>query len=195
MDGRTLAPFALVAALVVAAPIGPAWAPQQPPQAAIPVAPVQPVVTPAKPAAKPVKAASAAELSCLAMNVYWESRGQPLSGQAAVAHVTLNRAAAPGFPASICGVVHQSCQFGWTCDGKSNSPTDPAAWDEAMDVAKRAVAGDPDPTGGALYFHHVQERPQWVRGRYGHRVVIGQHVFFAVKNESEPQLAHAPQTP
>ncbi|MBC7905871.1 MAG: cell wall hydrolase [Rhodospirillaceae bacterium] len=166
--------------------MGAAWAPRPSPSAAIPQ--LQPV---AAPALKPAKTVSPAELRCLAMNVYWESRGQPVAGQAAVAHVTLNRASSPSFPASICGVVHQSCQFGWTCDGKGNQPTDAAAWAESVDVAKRALAGEPDPTGGALYFHHVEERPQWARGRYGTRVVIGQHVFFNVKDGSERQLAQA----
>lgn len=192
MDGRSplslaLGPLALVAVLVVAEPMGSAWAPRPSPDAAIPQ--VQPAAAAAAPA--PAKTVSASELRCLAMNVYWESRGQPLAGQAAVAHVTLNRVNAPGFPASICGVVHQSCQFGWTCDGKKDLPTEPTAWAESVDMAKRALAGEPDPTGGALYFHQLSERPQWARGRYGHRVVIGQHVFFNVKDGSERQLAQA----
>lgn len=190
MDGRSLAPFALplalVAILVVAGPIGPAWAPRPSSDAALP-----PVPQADAPAIIPARKVSAAELRCLALNVYWESRGQPLSGQAAVAHVTLNRMLSPSFPASICGVVHQGCQFGWTCDGKDDQPTAPAAWSEAMDVAKRALAGEPDPTDGALYFHHVDERPQWARGRYGHRTVIGQHIFFNVKDGTERQLAQS----
>lgn len=190
MDGRTppslARPLALVAALVVAGPVGPAWAPR-PSQDAVPPQ-VEPVaVAPAPPA----KTVSAAELRCLVLNVYWEARGQPLDGQAAVAHVTLNRTNSPAFPASICGVVHQSCQFGWTCDGKADQPTDPAAWDESVEVAKRALAGEPDPTSGALYFHQLAEKPQWARGRYDNRVVIGQHVFFNVKDGSERQLAEA----
>ncbi|MBX9635507.1 MAG: cell wall hydrolase [Magnetospirillum sp.] len=188
MDGRTLTPFALIAALVVAGPIGPAWAPRPSPEAVI--ANMQPVEPPAPPH-NPARQVSAAELRCLALNVYWESRGQPLRGQAAVAHVTLNRTVSPDFPASICGVVHQGCQFGWTCDGKKDLPTTPAAWADSLEVAKRALAGEPDPTGGALYFHHVQERPQWAQGRYDNRITIGQHVFFNVKNGSERQLAQA----
>lgn len=185
MDGRFLAPLAPVAVAAALALPGTAWAPQ-PPAGASPPRPV--VAATPKPAPR---ALSAADLRCLALNVYWESRGQPLAGQAAVAHVTLNRAASPQFPASICGVVYQGCQFGWTCDASRKGPPEAAAWEEALDVARRAAAGAPDPTNGALYFHHVQERPQWARGRYGHRVVIGQHIFFNVGDDRPQQVAQA----
>lgn len=185
MDGRRLAPLAplAVAALVAVPLIGvsaPAWAPQPPAGASPPPVPVAAV--PAKPAGRQL---SNRELRCLALNVYWESRGQPVAGQAAVAHVTLNRTADSRFPRTVCGVVYQGCQFGWTCDRRANGPTEDAAWDEALAVARRAAAGERDPTGGALYFHHVHERPQWVRGHYGHRVVIGQHVFFTTAEDQQ----------
>ncbi|MGE5516562.1 MAG: cell wall hydrolase [Bacteroidota bacterium] len=186
MDGRTLAAFApLVLAAVIAAPAT-AWAPPPPAGSSPPPVPVasEPVVTNA-----PARQLSAKDLRCLALNVYWESRGQPRSGQAAVAHVTLNRTADSRFPHTVCGVVYQGCQFGWTCDKRGNAPTEDSAWEEALTVARTAAAGDRDPTGGALYFHHVHEKPQWARGRYGHRVVIGQHVFF--NTQEDQQLAEA----
>lgn len=194
MDGRNLTPLASLAApltglsLMLATLPAPAWAPEPTPGARPPK--VQVAAAPA-PAPRPARRATAAEMRCLALNVYWEARGQPLSGQAAVAHVTLNRTEAPGFPATICGVVHQGCQFGWTCDRRSNSRLDPAAWDEAQAVARRALAGEVDPSRGALYFHAISEHPAWVRGHYGHRVVIGQHVFFNTRDH-EQQVAEAP---
>ncbi len=177
MDGRCLAPLVPLAVAALMAVPGDAWAPQ-------PAAGAAPPPPPAPPAAStPARQQSAADFTCLALNVYWESRGQPLAGQAAVAHVTLNRVAAPGFPASVCKVVYQGCQFGWTCDGRPKTPTDAGAWEQAQAVARRAAAGERDPTGGALYFHHVQERPAWARGRYGQRIVIGHHVFFNVADK------------
>lgn len=138
---------------------------------------------------------SAAERECLALNVYWESRGQPAEGQEAVAHVTLNRVGAASFPATICGVVHQGgpeapCQFGWYCDNRADIPTDPAGWAEAQAAADRALAGAPDPTDGALYFHGRQERPQWAQTRYGRKTTIGDHVFFNVRGSE--QVAQTP---
>ena len=45
------------------------------------------------------------ELHCLAGAVYFESRGEPLDGQLAVAQVIVNRAEDRRFPSSYCGVV------------------------------------------------------------------------------------------
>src|SRR5688572_22282571 len=47
------------------------------------------------------------ELRCLAENIYFEARGEPLKGQYAVAEVTLNRMVSPFFPDSECDVVHE----------------------------------------------------------------------------------------
>jgi spore germination cell wall hydrolase CwlJ-like protein len=47
------------------------------------------------------------DLECLVRNVYHESRGESLIGQAAVAHVTLNRVRSPAYPDSVCDVVWQ----------------------------------------------------------------------------------------
>lgn len=184
MDGRRLAPLAplAVTAVLLAVPAT-AWAPLPPAGSS----PPQPAVS--APAASAARSLSARDLRCLALNVYWESRGQPQIGQAAVAHVTLNRTADSRYPHTVCGVVYQGCQFGWTCDGRGNAPADDAAWEQALTIARTAAAGEHDPTGGALYFHHVHEHPQWVRGRYGHRVVIGQHVFF--NTQEDQQVAEA----
>jgi len=48
-----------------------------------------------------------AEMQCLAGTVYFESKGESLQGQLAVARVVLARVASSRFPNSICGVVFQ----------------------------------------------------------------------------------------
>ena len=60
---------------------------------------------------KTVKATNA-EIMCLAKNIYYEARGEPLHGKIAVAQVTLNRVThRTQFEASICGVVYAKNQF------------------------------------------------------------------------------------
>src|SRR5260221_6400587 len=64
------------------------------------------------------------DLQCLAENIYFEARGEPLDGQYAVAEVTLNRTGAQNFPHKICEVVHETrwdpnrrrfvADFSWT---------------------------------------------------------------------------------
>ena len=128
------------------------------------------------------------ELHCLALNVYWEGRGESAQGQAAIAHVTLNRVADARFPKSVCQVVHQGgrgrpCQFSWWCGQKNHAPADGAAWTMALDVARRAMAdpGD-DPTGGALYFHEKDRTPHWAKRKAGGGRVIGHHVYFRLRS-------------
>ncbi len=47
------------------------------------------------------------QTNCLATAVYFESRGESLEGQLAVAHVVMNRAASGRYPSDWCGVVKQ----------------------------------------------------------------------------------------
>ena len=49
-------------------------------------------------------------LTCIALNVYYEARSEPLEGQYAVAHVVLNRVADDKFPDDACKVVKQGLE-------------------------------------------------------------------------------------
>lgn len=121
------------------------------------------------------------DLVCLALNVYHEARGEPEAGQAAVAHVTLNRVEHPAFPGSVCGVVSQcagnACQFGWWRRA-GLEPREPDAWDRALDVAADALAGESaDPTRGAQYFVDAgRPTPGWAK-RFAATATIGGHRF------------------
>lgn len=190
MDGRTTT-LAATAILAVVGLATPSLAPAPLPDAQARLAATAPRSIPK------LRAVSVAELECLAQNVYFESRGEPVQGRAAVAHVTLNRVGAEGFPDTICGVVRQGgplgpCQFEWVCDGKPDTPAEPEAWLDAQAVAYRALTGSIDPTGGALYFHHVSLSPAWASARRAPKV-IGRHVFFRLEGGDlgERQLAQA----
>lgn len=138
------------------------------------------------------------EVRCLALNVYFEARGEPLKGRYAVAAVTLNRVASPDFPNTICQVVLQGmeygrdrCQFSWVCDGRSDHPSDAKAWRSARNVALNTLfRKPPDPTKGALYFHATRVRPAWSRVMV--RVVrIGRHIYYR-QPTTVAQDNHAP---
>jgi spore germination cell wall hydrolase CwlJ-like protein len=105
-----------------------------------------------------VKAATP-EIRCLAENIYYEARDQPISGQVAVAFVTLNRVNHRAFPNSICRVVKQRrlgvCQFTWVCVSQ-NREFNLTAWRKALVLAEGVVINFnyiTDPTYGALYYH------------------------------------------
>lgn len=127
------------------------------------------------------------ELECLALNVYFEARGEPQEGQIAVAQVVMNRVADARFPDSVCGVVKQGgtdsidCQFSWWCDNRADRPKHQRDWQAAQNIARIVYwGGTDDPTGGALWYHTVGLRAYW-RGDYQRGPVIGNHVFYRDK--------------
>ena len=77
---------------------------------------------------------------CLALNVYFEARSEPINAQFAVAEVTMNRVNSDAYPDTVCEVVWQRKQFSWTHDGKSDNPKDGHAWRVALAVAKSTLS-------------------------------------------------------
>lgn len=127
------------------------------------------------------------DLQCLAENIYFEARGEPLDGQYAVAEVTLNRTRAQHFPHTVCAVVHESrwdpirrrhvADFSWTSLG-ALSPEDGPAWKQALAVASAAYDDlHPSLVPGALYYHATWVRPDWARSRRA-VATIGNHIFY-----------------
>ena len=124
------------------------------------------------------------ELLCLATNIYHEAGGESDRGKAAVAHVTLNRAKSPRYPNDICKVVYQkstrTCQFSWTCDGRSDivpNKTYNKRWQDSLQIALLVIDKIiKDPTNGAMFFHERTINPGWRRlVRTAH---IGNHIFY-----------------
>jgi len=58
------------------------------------------------------------EMECLAGAIYFESKGEPLEGQLAVAEVVINRAGSGRYPADICSVITQPWQFSFIRKGR-----------------------------------------------------------------------------
>ena len=80
------------------------------------------------------------ELECLAGAVYFESKGEPLSGQLAVANVIINRTKSGRFPTSICSVVKQPGQFSFVRGGRIPAVGANAQYRTATAIAKVALA-------------------------------------------------------
>ena len=110
-------------------------------------------------------------LICLALNVYHETRGSPMSEGYAVSHVVLNRVAHDRWPDDVCSVVKQGyskgkhkCQFSWYCDGKSDTPYEKKAWALSQMIAQDVLDGTvPDNTGGATHYHAHYVNPYWAK--------------------------------
>jgi spore germination cell wall hydrolase CwlJ-like protein len=118
-----------------------------------------------------------AETHCLAGAVYFESKGESLSGQLAVARVVLARAKSGRFPSTICGVVYQPSQFSFVRGGKMPAiSTGSTHWKNAVAISKIALDDSwKSPVEGALFFHARYVSPGWRLKRMG---TIDNHVFY-----------------
>ncbi|ADE15048.1 cell wall hydrolase SleB [Nitrosococcus halophilus Nc 4] len=124
------------------------------------------------------------EVRCLALNLYWEARSEGREGMVAVGWVVLNRMDDSRYPATVCSIVYQGgesppCEWNWWCDGRSDRPREKEAWKKAQKVAQLLLTHPPpDPTQGALWYHHTSTKtPPWLRKRK-RTALIGKHVFY-----------------
>lgn len=117
------------------------------------------------------------DLRCLAEAVYFEAKGEPLSGQLAVAKVILNRTESGRFPKSVCSVVKQAGQFSFVRGGVMPSvSTENNAFRTAVAIAQVAMNDAWDSAAGdALYFHARRVSPGWRMTRVA---AIGNHIFY-----------------
>jgi hypothetical protein len=122
---------------------------------------------------------------CLAEGIYFEARGEPERGQAAVAQVILNRVRNPAYPNSVCGVVYQNagwrnaCQFSFACDRIRDVVREPDAWRRAVEIAADVTAGKtylPE-VGDSTHYHATWVKPGWRRSMT-RLTRIGVHVFY-----------------
>ncbi len=120
-----------------------------------------------------------AEATCLATAVYFESKGEALEGQLAVAQVVINRSKSGRYPTSICGVVKQKAQFSFVRSGQFPR-IDPGgmAWRKAQAIARIAAASMAQviPTD-VLWYHADYVAPGWGR-RLARVEKIGAHIFY-----------------
>lgn len=111
-------------------------------------------------------------LNLLARVVYSEARGEPYTGQVAVAAVVLNRVKSSSFPNTISGVVYQAGAFDAVADGQINLTPN----DTARKAAQDALNGW-DPSYGAIYYFNPSTATnKWIWSR-PMTVTIGKHRF------------------
>lgn len=116
-------------------------------------------------------------LLCLAMNVYHESRGEPLEGQYAVAHVTINRSIENR--SNICKEVYRLNQFSWTRKKRKQPGANDEDWIRSLEVARDSL-NKRDITSGSTYFFNpkVGNVQCITKGRKFVKR-IGNHVFYS----------------
>lgn len=131
------------------------------------------------------------EIKCLALNIYHEARGEPESGQFAVATVTMNRVQSDRYPDDVCRVVYQRAwnrklqryisAFSWTdYDTVSQIiPKENSAWRDAYAIAEKVYRENQrsEKTKDALFYHANYVTPAWASEKT--KVAkIGRHIFY-----------------
>jgi N-acetylmuramoyl-L-alanine amidase len=115
---------------------------------------------------------SSQDISLMANAVYGEARGEPYTGQVAVAAVILNRIDNAKFPNTISGVIFQPGAFTAVADGQIYLTPN----ERAKKAVQDAINGW-DPTGGCIYyFNPVTATSKWIWSRPQVKK-IGKHIF------------------
>ena len=124
-------------------------------------------------------------LMCMALNIFFEARSEPIQGQIAVAEVTLNRVASDDYPNTICEVVlqqnSQGCQFSWWCDGKSDLPKEHNSFQTSKSLAKLMIDDGQyiSVVGKNVTHYHTDDiKPYWSDDMVKVEQV-GKHIFYA----------------
>lgn len=115
---------------------------------------------------------NSSNLNLLARLVYGEARGEPYTGQVAVAAVVLNRVKSSSFPNTISGVIYQSGAFSVVNDGQINLTPNQTAYNAAQD----ALNGWDPSYGSIYYFNPNTATSSWIWSR-PHVITIGNHRF------------------
>jgi spore germination cell wall hydrolase CwlJ-like protein len=120
------------------------------------------------------------EQDCLANAVYFESRGEPIEGQLAVAQVVLNRASSGRYPTDLCSVITQKAQFSFIRHGRFPAADKGSeAWRKAVAVAKIAREKmAPSVASDVLWYHATYVSPGWGK-RLNKSAQIGLHIFYS----------------
>jgi spore germination cell wall hydrolase CwlJ-like protein len=151
--------------------------------------------------AKVAKAVDPKQLACMAKNIYYEAKGEPFNGQAAVARVVMNRVN-HGFGSNPCNVIYQAtyvektnddgdmykaklCQFSWVCANKGEPNKNSQSYLQAKEIAYDVMAynayEDVVPKS-TLFFHNISVMPSWP---YQQVKKIGNHIFYSKQKKKQ----------
>jgi spore germination cell wall hydrolase CwlJ-like protein len=121
------------------------------------------------------------EQDCLASAVYFESRGEPIEGQLAVAQVVINRSVSGRYPPDLCGVITQHAQFSFVSHGRiPMADRASEAWRKAVAIAHIAEdkLAQAEVSQDVLWYHATYVAPSWGK-RLTRQAQIGLHIFYS----------------
>lgn len=124
-----------------------------------------------------------ADLYCMANAIYFESRGEPIEGQEAVAWAIAGRIHSRHYAETVCEVVWQSGQFSFVNDGLCNFPnTESEQWEDALELANFVLSRSSlSPFPATFFVNHAIAKPgpaAWIHDNKVFLTKIGQHSFY-----------------
>lgn len=160
-----------------------------------PLPPPAPVVVAPKPVPKPVVLPKAPRLTkmfdvrykitvskrdyeCLAKNLYYEARGESVTGKIAVASVTWNRVRSRRWGSTFCDVVFAPRQFSWTFqDVRFKAPAG-KEWTDSKTATVSFLRGKRvEKLGGSDHYHERKISPHWNQTMKP-KGIVGRHIFY-----------------
>lgn len=112
-------------------------------------------------------------LTCLALNIYHEGRGESELGKKIIAQTTLNRANQEH--SNVCSEVMKPGQFSWTRNfvrGRTlrpaGKPKEQESWEDCQAIARKALDGSldvPKKYRKVTSFHSRAVHPSWVASK------------------------------
>lgn len=128
-------------------------------------------------------------LTCLALNIYHEGRGESELGKKIIAQTTINRAKDDN--SNVCSEVMKPAQFSWTRKlvvGRqlrpAGIPKEQEQWENCQMIARKALSGSldiPKKYNQVTHFHTPRVQPNWTN-RMTSLGRVGGHVYYKPKN-------------
>lgn len=128
-------------------------------------------------------------LTCLALNIYHEGRGETELGKKIIAQTVMNRA--NHNDANVCREVMKPYQFSWTTrlvHGRQlklhGKPQEKEVWEKCQIIAKQALNGNldlPKKYRSVTHFHTPKVQPSWTNRMIKLGRVDG-HIYYQAKS-------------
>ena len=115
---------------------------------------------------------------CMALNLYFESRGEPDLGMRLVAQATMNRAKHD--KSQVCAAVLAPNQFAWTRKrvlnrklSQEHEPKEQDKWEQSQRISNLALNGSinvGDKWRNVTHFHNIDATPYWANTQSEHAI-------------------------
>lgn len=112
--------------------------------------------------------------NCLAQNLFWEARGEPLEGQVLVVWTVLNRSKMSG--SSVCKEVYRPHQYSWTTRGVIDGH-----YPKQLKLVQQMISNQlgVSKNTDVTHYHNKNITPYWAKD-LDYTTTVGNHHFYKI---------------